>query len=545
MLAHGAGAGSRPLDGGAGGGPRGRRPRRADRRGARAGRRARPSAPCPAGTLAAWAFDVTPGPDAEPSRPYYLPAPVAAADPAGASRRPFDPLRDTLYDWPAVRDATLLGEPFGPPPLVARFHLEIGNQQVVVDREVVERLADQAVGEVRRPLRIVPALEVSVEPDLVVWSASWNGSQVVGHAEPPRAKVLKVALRSHVDRPLAGTVRLEVPEGWPEVAAKPFSIEQPYGDDAVEIPFQPPAGLERGHYRFEVAADVAAPEAEAGGTTATYRASYPLIDYPHIRATPSPKEARVEVAAADIRLPKLSAVGFVVGASDKVPQDLAAIGVPIETLTGADVAAREPADLARYDAIVVGSRAYETDAELGRVNAKLLDYARGGGLLIVLYQQYQFVRGDYAPYPLEIARPHDRVTDETAPVRLLEPESPVFTTPNRLGPEDWEGWVQERGLYFAHTWDAHYMPLLQFPSDPALAGEGRGGGGEAAASRACAAACWWRLWATAPTSTPASPSSASSRPGVTGAYRLFANLLGLNRGARGAAGPGDRARAGG
>jgi len=509
------------------------------------------------GTLAAWAFDVTPGPDAEPSRPYYLPNLPATEQPEAASgpdmangpeaagrapgdHEPFDPFRDTLYDWAAVQDATLLGEPFGPPPLVARFRLDVGNQRIVVDREVVERVADQAVGEVRRPLRIVPALEVSVAPDLVVWSAAWNGSGGPGGAGiggdsrsasgERRAKLLKIALRSHVDRPLAGTVRLEVPDGWPEVAPQPFSIEQPYGDDAVEIPFRPPAGLERGHYRFEVAAETEDGSGAPDG--GIYRAAYPLVDYPHIRPTPSPKEARVEVAAADIRLPKLEAVGFVAGASDKVPQDLAAIGVPIETLTGADVAAREPADLARYDAIVVGSRAYETDAELGRVNAKLLDYARGGGLLLVLYQQYQFVRGDYAPYPLEIARPHDRVTDETAPVRLLEPESPVFTTPNRLGPEDWEGWVQERGLYFAHTWDAHYRPLLQFPSDPALASRGEDRGGVEGLRGGL-------LVAPVGDGTYVYTGLAFFRQlpaGVTGAYRLFANLLGLASGSPAAGG---------
>ncbi len=491
----------------------------------------------PHGMLAAWAFDVTPGPDAAPSRPYYLPDRPDAASrtdaasgsdadaPMAGEGQPFDPFRDTLYDWAAVQDATLLGEPFGPPSLVARFRFDIGNQAIVVDREVVEREADQAVGEVRRPLRIVPAIEVSVDPDLVVWSASWNGSQVGGDPRKHPSKTLKIALRSHVDRPLTGQVRLEVPDGWPAVAPQPFSIEQPYGDDAVEIPFRPPAGLARGHYRFEVAATV-----DGGGV---YRASYPLVDYPHIRPTPSPKEARVEVAAADIRLPELSAVGFVAGASDKVPQDLASIGVPIERLSGADVAAREPADLARYDAIVVGSRAYETDAELGRVNSKLLDYARGGGLLLVLYQQYQFVRGNYAPYPLEIARPHDRVTDETAPVLLLEPDDPVFTTPNRLGPEDWEGWVQERGLYFAHTWDAHYRPLLQFPSDPALADQGDSQGDDQAQAGEEEGVEGLRgglLVAPLGKGTYVYTGLALFRQlpaGVTGAYRLFANLLGL------------------
>ena len=84
----------------------------------------------------------------------------------------------------------------------------------------------------------------------------------------------------------------------------------------------------------------------------------------------------------------------------------------------------------------------------------------GGGLLIVQYQQYQFIEGGFAPYPLEIARPHDRVTDETSPVRMLVPDHSVFQTPNAIDADDWLGWVQERGLYFAHAWDGAYTPLL-------------------------------------------------------------------------------------
>src|SRR5438094_8327946 len=89
-------------------------------------------------------------------------------------------------------------------------------------------------------------------------------------------------------------------------------------------------------------------------------------------------------------------------------------------------------------------------------NGRLLDYARAGGLVIVQYQQYPFVSGNFAPYRLAIARPHDRVTDETAPVTPLDPTSSVFRVPNDIGPADWRGWVQERGLYVAHDWDAAY-----------------------------------------------------------------------------------------
>jgi len=192
-----------------------------------------------------------------------------------------------------------------------------------------------------------------------------------------------------------------------------------------------------------------------------------------------------------------------------VPEALIAIGVPLEIL---DAKALQSGDLSRYDAIVVGSRAYETDPALARANGRLLDYARAGGLVIVQYQQYQFVEGNYAPYKIEIARPHDRVTDETAPVRVLDPTNPVFNRPNRIADEDWAGWVQERGLYFAHTWDPAYKPLLAMkdPDEP----EQQGGLLVAKLGKGTYVYTGLAFFRQLPA-------------GVPGAYRLFANLLGL------------------
>ncbi|HLB55193.1 MAG TPA: hypothetical protein VJK71_08795, partial [Gemmatimonadales bacterium] len=129
-------------------------------------------------------------------------------------------------------------------------------------------------------------------------------------------------------------------------------------------------------------------------------------------------------------------------------------------------------DLSRYDVIVVGSRAYETKPALGDNNNRLLDYARAGGRVVVLYQQAPYFNGNFAPAPLRLAQRHDRVADEAAPVELLAPAHPAFTQPNRIGLSDWEGWVQERGLYFARSWDSSYTPLLALsdPGEAALKG---------------------------------------------------------------------------
>jgi hypothetical protein len=333
--------------------------------------------------------------------------------------------------------------------------------------------------------------------DLIVWPVSESAPRTV-----------EVALTSHAAAPLAGRLGARVPPGWPPVEPVPFALEGPGERQPVRLTLTPPPDLAPGRYTIRVEATVDDP---AGTGAASFDLAVPAVDYPHIRPTTWPKEATVEVSAADLALPPLRRVGYVRGASDRVPELLAEVGVPIELL---DARRLDTADLSVYDAIVVGSRAYETEPALAEANRRLLDYARAGGLLIVQYQQYPFVDGGFAPFELSIARPHDRVTDETAPVRPLDPDHPALTTPNRIGAADWEGWVQERGLYFAHDWDAAYRPLLAMadPGGPELEGG--------------------LLVAPLGEGTYVYTGLAFFRQlpaGVPGAYRLFANLLGLKR----------------
>ena len=398
------------------------------------------------------------------------------------------PLVGSLYDWSAATPAER-GEPFGPPPLTARFAFNVGEVPVTLQREVVHMHRDQAIGEVRRPLRVVPKVEVATADELLVWP--------IQSREPRR---LQVTLTSHAPAPVSG--RLEAAaSGGPAVSPKPFSLQAAGEPLDLELTLQPPKDLKPGRTVLQLAAVL------DGGEHFDF--AVPVVDYPHIRATPRPVPARVVIQTADLRLPPLKHVGYIRGASDRVPEYLRQVGMPIELLGPEQL---ESADLSRYDAIIVGSRAYEIDPALARANHRLLDYARNGGLVIVQYQQYPFIEGKFAPFPLDIARPHDRVTDETAPVTLLDPASPVFNTPNKIGPDDWNGWVQERGLYFAHTWDPAYKPLLSMkdPDTPDLQGSllvaqlGKG-------HYVYTALAFFRQ-------LPA---------GVPGAYRLFANLLGL------------------
>ena len=417
-------------------------------------------------------FIVTVAGNAERSQPYFLRRPLVGA----------------LYDWTGV-PADVRGLPFEPPPVTVRAWLTLQGRPVSIQREVVYRYRDQGIGEIRRPLFVTQDFDVTVTPDLLVWPLDGSGNG-------PRRFTITVTNRTR--GPVQAQIVASVPKGWLAAPAETLAFEREDETKSVAFTTQLPPGVQPGAYRVRASA-------VAGGHTS--EGALTIIDYPHIRPRPLAVSSSAEVRVARIALPQLTRVGYVRGAADRVPEALTAVGVPVELL-GPDTLER--GDLSHYDAIVIGSRAYETDPALVKNNTRLVDYARNGGLLLVQYQQYPFVDGHFAPYPLSIARPHDRVTDETAPVTALDTANALFHTPNEIGPDDWAGWVQERGLYFAHTWDTTYTTPLAM-HDP---GEGPLKGGLLVAPLGRGTYVYTGL------------SFFRQLPaGVPGAYRLFMNLL--------------------
>jgi LmbE family N-acetylglucosaminyl deacetylase len=412
-----------------------------------------------------------------------LPADAALSEPYFLGRPPIG----SLYDWSAAPDS-VKGEPFQPPPLFAAMATTIAGVPVTLRREVTYRSDDPTLGEIRRPLFVVPEVGVEVSPGAMVWPIAARA-----------ARRVTVTLTNGRRDSTTGEVRLEVPAGWTASAAQPFALRGDGTHRSYTFELRAPAGIRPGAYAVRAVALADARRQD--------RATE-VVDYPHIRPVAYVREAVMKVEMADLALPSLARVGYVRGAADAVPEALQAVGVPIVLLTDDDV---EKGDLSRYDVIVVGPRAYETDDPWIASSGRLLDYVRQGGRLIVQYQQYAFERGGYAAYPFTIARPHDRVTDETAPVTVLEPGSPLFTRPNAIGPSDWDGWVQERGLYFAHSWDPAYHPMLEMGDN----GEKlRGGLLVARLGRGLYVYTGLAFFRQLPANVP-------------GAYRLFANLLAL------------------
>jgi len=433
------------------------------------------------GTVLTRRFVLTVAKDAERTQPYFL-------------RRPLTN-RGGLYDW-STAPADVRGLPFEPPPVNARVRLVIGGEPVTLAREVVYRYRDQAIGEVRRPLFVTRDVDVAIAPEELLWP-------IDGGSHEPRHFTLTVTNRAR--RPASVRTAVTPPAGWPPIPAESLAFTREDETKSVPVTVAPPTGdsLKAGTYDLR---------AGGGGGEGGW---LEIIDYPHIRPRALTKPSVAQIRAARVALPGLSHVGYVRGAADRVPEALLAVGVPVE-LIGADSLAR--GDLARYDAIVIGSRAYETEPALVANNGRLLDYVTKGGLLIVQYQQYPFVEGGFAPYPLTIARPHDRVTDENAPVTELDPTHPVFHYPNEIGAADWRGWIQERGLYFAHTWDTTYVPVLEThdPPPPSPPVPLKGGLLIAPLGRGTYVYTGLSFFRQLPA-------------GVPGPYRLFLNLLGLKR----------------
>ncbi len=428
------------------------------------------------GTVLTRRFVLTVAKDAERTQPYFL-------------RRPLTN-RGGLYDWSAA-PADVRGMPFEPPPVTARVRVLIGGEPITLTREVVYRYRDQAIGEIRRPLFVTRDVDVAIAPEELLWP-------IDGGAHEPRHFTVTVTNRARGSASLRTAVT--PPAGWPPIPAESVAFTREDETKSVAVSVAPPTAdsLKAGIY-----------DLRAGSGWLE------IIDYPHIRPRALTKPSVAQIRAARVALPELAHVGYVRGAADRVPEALLAIGVPVE-LIGADSLAR--GDLSRYDVIVIGSRAYETEPALVANNGRLLDYGRNGGLVIVQYQQYPFVDGGFAPYPLTIARPHDRVTDENAPVTELDPTHPVFHYPNAIADADWRGWIQERGLYFAHTWDTTYVPVLEThdPPPPTPSAELKGGLLIAPLGRGTYVYTGLSFFRQLPA-------------GVPGAYRLFMNLLGLKR----------------
>jgi LmbE family N-acetylglucosaminyl deacetylase len=382
-----------------------------------------------------------------------------------------------------VDDQQLIGLAENPPAFPIEATLDIAGQEMRYLIDTFFRKVDPVSGEVHESLAITPPVFANLPSGAFVFPD-----------EKSRSIAFEITSSTSA---VQGDVRLTVPAGW-QVTPKsvPVDLKAPNEKMFAEFSVRPPGGAGEG----TLAAIVA-----TGGKEFSF--SREQIAYPHIGVHILMPAAEARVVRADIRKTGQQ-IGYLPGAGDEVPQCLKQIGYNVKMLEPADVT---PENLSRFDAVVLGIRAYNTQSRIVDLQRKLLDYIQTGGVVVAQYNTTAELKTkDIGPYPLEISR--DRVTDETAEVRILAPDHPVLNRPNKITTEDFKGWVQERGLYFPNKWDPRWTAILS-SNDP---GEKPMDGGLLVAKAGkgyfvYTGYSWFRQ-------LPA---------GVPGAYRLFANLVSL------------------
>lgn len=392
------------------------------------------------------------------------------------------------YDWSTAGAAQTL--PFAAPVMTAEVALEIAGVTTTVHKEVEYRQLDRIRGEVRRRIDVVPAVSVEPAMDLLVIPESAS-------AQPIQ---LLLTVRNNSQDRIEGSAQFALPPGWNlQPAFTDFTLPPAPASSTLVFEASMPADVRAGEYRLIGSALV---------NGKRYQQAVQEIAYPHIRTHRIYSRSETEVEVVDVEVADVQ-VGYVMGSGDVVPAALRRLGLEVSLLSDDELTT---GDLSRYDTIVVGIRASQTRQTFVSNNERLLAFAEQGGTLIVQYQQPDFAEQNLAPFPVAMER-NVRVVDETAPITILEPDHPVFSFPNKINAQDFEGWVQERNNYNFSSFDRErYVPLTEAhdegepPSDGAMLHARIGRGNYVYTSYS-----WFRQLPN----------------GVPGAYRIFANLLSL------------------
>ena len=395
---------------------------------------------------------VAPGQDYEHT--FQLQLPETALTKPGFHRN--DPQRDSVY---SVEQPQLITLPFAatfPTIVHARYDVpDIAAPKGPADwtsanlPEISGPVAVPTVDEhgvaSKQELAVVPAFSVAIEP----------GEQIIATSTKAPAHV-KVSVSSNLDGAPAGSLRLQAPEGWkvsPPDERVPLIAR---GDQKTfEFTLTPPS-LKQGQVELRSVLS-------SGGKTFTE--AYTLVTREDLGSFYYFQPAVQHISIVDVKVPKDLKVGYIMGAGDDIPTVLQQIGMNVALIPAEKLATE---NLAQYGTILLGVRAYDTQKEVIANNKRLLDFVSNGGTLIVQNNNSigDFNAGHFTPYPAELGRA--RVSVEEAPVQILAPDDPVFHYPNEISQRDFDGWVQERGLYFMDRWDDHFKPLLSChdPNEP-------------------------------------------------------------------------------
>lgn len=385
-----------------------------------------------------------------------------------------------------VEDPDLIGAPENLPALRATVSLDVLGTPLEYQVPVIHRWTDPVKGEQQRPLVIAPPVVVSIPTPVFLFPSG-------------KTRQVEVRVASFLENEPV-TVSLQTDEGW-QISPEQHTLNDlsPGDERSVSFEITPPA---------DEKTSVLKATATIGGRQ--YDRSQMTIAYDHFPAQTILPEATARLVNIPIRRYG-DLVGYIPGAGDAIPETLRELGYEVRELGEGDIS---PATLSELDAVILGVRALNVNENIAGYMEDLLEYVHNGGTLIVQYNtSYRLKTEEFAPYPLTLSRL--RVADENAPVTVLAPGHPVVNEPNIILPQDFDNWVQERGLYFPEEWDDAYTPILSShdPGEPARKGGllvAKYGEGHYIYT----GYSWFR-------ELPA---------GVTGAIKLFTNLVSLGNG---------------
>jgi LmbE family N-acetylglucosaminyl deacetylase len=389
-----------------------------------------------------------------------------------------------LYQWDKDDPKN---EPFQKPLMTAEVTAEINGEVITFIQPVEYRLRDQIRGELRRNVNVVPQVSLKMGRDLII---SPRQSAAKKHS-------LSISLISNKRKEIGGKLKLQSPKGWKvSPAGFDFDLKRKGESLSYEFEIEVPPGEKKGEYEIRAIA-----ETEAEKFTQTLN----TVAYPHIQTHHYYTDAKTNVRVLDLKVADVR-IGYIEGTGDRVPELIKQLGVDLTLL---DKKYLTNGDFSKFDIIVVGIRASEAREDYIANNERLLEYVNNGGTMIVQYQKFAYQSLNLAPYPFRF---NARVAEEDAKVTILEPNHPVFNFPNKITPNDFENWVQERNLYAFRTFDERYKPLLE--SHDTGEEENKGGMVYAKIGQGRFMYVSYAFFRQLPA-------------GVPGAYRLYANILSL------------------
>ncbi len=331
----------------------------------------------------------------------------------------------------AVNDQQLIGKPENDPPLITGFTLSYGKTDITLYEPVLFQWTDPVHGEEYRPIEITPPVTVNLSDKLYLFPDN-------------KSNTIDVKIKSNKNN-ASGKLFLQITDGW---KIEPAEFTYSFGKKGEESTFSfsvvPPSSPTE--TTVKAVAEEEGKEISLGSLT---------INYPHIPIQTLFPSAEARLIRLDINR-TVNNIGYVMGSGDVIPEYLRQLGYNVQLLSDSDI---DDMNLDRFDAIVMGVRAYNTRNRLSVDQLKLMNYVKDGGTLVVQYNtSFDLVVDNIGPFPLTLS--HDRITVEEVPITFVNPALPLLNYPNKISRADFEGWVQERGLYFANKWDPKYQAVL-------------------------------------------------------------------------------------